>query len=91
MSHWRSRARNVISVTKALAKQEGIADPNAILERVNAAYPFGVREYHPYRIWLDEVKKLKIELGLLPMPGGPAVSVADFWTNPPMIKPKEEA
>lgn len=89
MSNWRERARNVIAVTIALARKEGVEDAAEILKRIDAAYPFGLREYHPYKLWLDERKKAKKQLGLLPIePTTPAVSLRDYWNNPPMIKPK---
>ena len=53
MSSWRNKARTVISTV--------IRDnPNLSLEelkkKISDAYPFGMRAYHPYQIWLDEVK-----------------------------------
>lgn len=54
-SHWRVAAQQVI--TKVINE-----NPNASIEElrklVSAAYPWHPRENHPYKIWLDEVKRL---------------------------------
>lgn len=34
----------------------GRDDPKALRESLLAAYPFGERKYHPYRIWLSEIR-----------------------------------
>lgn len=51
---WRDLARpiiqGVISDTKGLSEKE-------IKAAIRDAYPFGERAYHPYKIWLDEVKR----------------------------------
>ncbi len=52
-SHWRRQAREVIK--KVLDDTKG-ADSAAIRKAISEAYPFGERRYHPYKIWLDEVK-----------------------------------
>lgn len=54
-SRWRVEARRVIDeVLNTLS-------PNATFyqkrKAVSLAYPFGPRENHPYKVWLDEVKK----------------------------------
>ena len=42
-------------VLKALSAEEGAE----LLKRISAAYPFGERAMHPYKIWLDEVKQVR--------------------------------
>jgi hypothetical protein len=32
-------------------------DEKEIRKALHDAYPFGPREYHPYKIWLDEIKR----------------------------------
>jgi len=56
-SYWRDIAR--ASVQKALdeAKDQGLG-PEATQALVNDRYPFGQREYYPYKVWLEERKKL---------------------------------
>lgn len=45
----------------------GIGEPLELVEkRIRANYPFGERKYHPYKIWLSEVKR---QLELLREPG----------------------
>lgn len=51
-SHWREQARDVIR--KVLTENEGKSDKE-IRKALREAYPFGERQYHPYKIWLDEV------------------------------------
>ena len=52
-SYWRRLAAPIIA--RVLAETEGMpaTERRAALR---AAYPFGVRRYHPYRIWCDEVR-----------------------------------
>lgn len=52
---WRDVARAVIQKALAEAEAQGL-DKDATKRHVNAAYPFGERAYHPYRIWLSEMK-----------------------------------
>lgn len=55
-SKWRRRAEAVIGQALAEAKERGMT-PAETRRHVSAAYPFGAREAHPYKIWLDAVKK----------------------------------
>lgn len=50
---WREAARPIIA--KVLADTKG-QDEKAIKAALFAAYPFGPREHHPYKIWLSEIK-----------------------------------
>ena len=52
---WRDAAK--VAIQKALreAEAQGL-DTEATHKHVNAAYPFGERAYHPYKIWLSEMK-----------------------------------
>lgn len=51
---WRDLAQRVISEVRA-------AHPDAagpeLRRLLRASYPFGQRQYHPYRIWCDEVRR----------------------------------
>ena len=52
MSHWRKQAE--IAIKKA---HDNIPDGATLKERmkiIDAAYPFGMRKYHPYKMWLKE-------------------------------------
>lgn len=53
---WRDIAKQVIQQALAEAKAQGL-DFNATKTYVNARYPFGERAYHPYKIWLSEMKR----------------------------------
>lgn len=49
---WRDIARPIIAdVLKRTEGNEG-ARKRALYD----AYPFGARQYHPYKVWLDEIK-----------------------------------
>lgn len=52
-SSWRTHARKVIR--RVLAENAGKSEKE-IRKAISDAYPFGERKYHPYKIWLDEVK-----------------------------------
>jgi hypothetical protein len=43
-----------------------------VMRAIDAAYPFGPRRHHPYKIWLDERRKLAAEL--MRGPAGTAAS-----------------
>lgn len=64
-SKWRVRSRQVIQdVVEVIALMEPalLADRAAVLERVNAAYPFGEREMLPYKMWLLERRLFRAAL-----------------------------
>ena len=51
---WRDLARPVIA--KVLSENKG-AEEKVINRALREAYPFGVREHHPYKIWCDEIRR----------------------------------
>lgn len=55
---WRTAARPIIA--RVLHENRG-ADPRAIRKALHDAYPFGERDYWPYKVWLDECRA---QLGL---------------------------
>lgn len=55
-SQWRDHSRVVIGEAIEEAKAKGL-EGQAIARHVSAAYPFGERAMHPYKIWLDEMDK----------------------------------
>lgn len=58
MGHtWREHARPVIQ--QVLKDNKGKSETE-IKKALREAYPFGMRAYHPYKIWLDEIK---VQLG----------------------------
>jgi hypothetical protein len=54
MSRWRDISRKVVRET--LAAAAGKPEPE-IKAALREAYPFGERAMHPYKIWLDEIKR----------------------------------
>lgn len=52
-SYWRKIAAPIIA--RVLAQTEGKPAPE-VRSALRAAYPFGVRRHHPYRIWCDEIR-----------------------------------
>lgn len=50
---WRDHAAPIIS--EVLKATKGLPEKD-IKKALRDAYPFGVRKYHPYKIWLDEIK-----------------------------------
>ena len=53
MKNWRDYARPIIK--QVLQDTKG-QDEKVIRAALKDAYPFGERQYHPYKIWLDEIK-----------------------------------
>lgn len=54
MNTWRQQAQAAIA--KALEDVTSTA-PDELRRILFDAYPFGVRQYHPYKIWCDAVNK----------------------------------
>ena len=52
-SWWRAKAAPIVA--RVLAETAGKPEPE-IRAALRAAYPFGVRRHHPYRIWCDEIR-----------------------------------
>lgn len=57
---WRDRARPIIQ--KVLADNYNLP-PKMLRKKLREAYPFHERAMHPYKIWLDEIRR---QLGLKP-------------------------
>lgn len=54
MSKWRDHSKAVIA--RVLLDTKG-KDKQTIRQALYDAYPFGQRAMHPYKIWLDEIKR----------------------------------
>jgi hypothetical protein len=50
---WREHAAPIIA---EVLKQTAGKPEDEIKKALKEAYPFGPRKYHPYKIWLDEIK-----------------------------------
>jgi hypothetical protein len=55
---WRQYSAPII---KRVIEQCGTEDMKLLRKKLHAAYPFGERKYHPYKIWCDEIRS---QLGL---------------------------
>ncbi len=53
MGSWRDIARPIIRKVITSNEGKGIKDLKKLISK---EYPFGERQYHPYKIWLDEIK-----------------------------------
>ncbi len=53
-SRWRRESAPIIA--KVLEETRG-KDEKEIKKALHDAYPFGERQYHPYKIWLDEIRR----------------------------------
>jgi len=51
---WRDHARPIIA---AVIRDNPAATEQELRRLLRQAYPYGVREFHPYKIWCSEVKK----------------------------------
>lgn len=50
---WRDIARPII---ERVILENPTASEKELRKLLHDAYPFGVRQYHPYKIWLDEIR-----------------------------------
>jgi len=57
---WRDRARPLIA---KVISRVGTEDMKGLRKALREAFPFGPRDYHPYKIWLDEIR---VQLGTKP-------------------------
>lgn len=57
---WRDHSRRVIS---EVVRKSGWKTEQELRKALREAYPFGMRQYHPYKVWCDEVKKQMRRLG----------------------------
>ena len=53
-SHWREESAKVIY---KIIKDNPSISIKELRRKISKAYPFGERKYHPYKIWLDEVRR----------------------------------
>ena len=63
-SYWRGQAERVIAEVHASLPIE--TELKARIKALDAAYPFGERKYHPYKIWLQERRRYLIKFGYKP-------------------------
>lgn len=63
MNTWATTARAVMAKT-LLDCQAASMTPEATAKAIDAAYPFGDRSHHPYKVWLRERKEFFSRHGL---------------------------
>jgi hypothetical protein len=63
VTDWNQLAAN--AVLKALKESSHLPGPER-LKQVDAAYPFGPREYHPYKQWMKVRRIILVREGLIP-------------------------
>ncbi|WP_278914120.1 hypothetical protein [Deinococcus wulumuqiensis] len=67
MSCWAERAGAVIWPIVSAGEKAG-TPPRDILKQIDSAYPFGPRDYHPYKVWLSVRREAQKRLGLTTQP-----------------------
>lgn len=82
MSMWRNQSRKVILAALDSGRAAGL-EGNVLVKHVDAQYPFGLRECHPYKIWLDERKVQLRRAGLLPKPKSDPLSMRPLFDREP--------
>ena len=78
---WRQHAANHIA---EVVKQHPNAQGEALRKLLSANYPFGARKYHPYKVWLEEVKRVieeRRDFGYF-LTGQQTPSTADYTDTP---------
>lgn len=79
MATWREQAAPIIA---AIIEKQGRADMKALKKAISDAYPFGQRDYHPYKIWCSEVKRQLQEPEARTMTIKEALQIeADIWNG----------
>lgn len=51
---WRKVAAPII---RRVIREVGTSDEKKLRAALRESYPFGPRSHHPYKIWLDEIKR----------------------------------
>ena len=55
MSSWRDRLSPIVADALAFAQDNGMTVAET-RQHLRNAFPCGERKYHPYKIWLDEIR-----------------------------------
>lgn len=69
--NWRDKSRPIIG--QILHDLEGRPEKE-IRKALFDAYPFGMRRYHPYKIWLDEIRRQRFGRSKTPDPRQMAIA-----------------
>lgn len=85
---WRDHAAPIVA--QVLAQTAG-QDEKAIKKALFDAYPFGQREMHPYKIWLDEIKRQRgVRRPLTKIQKAKAVEAIARWNEPHLFDEGQE-
>jgi len=57
---WRQGCAPIINKVICDNKDKSLKELRKLLKE---AYPYGVRQYHPYKVWCDEIKKQLTKAG----------------------------
>lgn len=76
---WRRRVQGAIAKCLAEHNPQTAAEFRKV---VFDYYPFGMRKYTPYKVWLEEVKAEAERIEHQPTPP----NIRDYWLNPPLRK-----
>ena len=63
VSHWVDASWSIMTETLLKCRGEG-STPAQTAKEIDAAYPFGQRKHHPYKVWLRERKSFFAKHGL---------------------------
>jgi hypothetical protein len=86
-SYWRRHARAAIEAALRSGRAKGL-DGKELEQHVSDAYPFGVRQHHPYRVWLNEFSLLvRGERKLMTRKGAAGPKLLGEW---PMTEAQRE-
>jgi hypothetical protein len=74
MKSWRDVARPIVAKAIREGRANGLEDKE-LRKWVHRSYPFGERAMHPYKIWLDEVRRQ------LDRSRPQTEDLSDYWVN----------
>lgn len=74
-STWRNAAAPIIA---RVIREVGTDDPVALRRALREAYPWGEKRMHPYKVWLDEIRRQLAGPSLVGNRRAPPVSVGQL-------------
>ncbi len=81
LSTWRQIARATIHRALAEAAERRL-DRQAVIDLIDSSYPFGPREHYPYKVWLEERRRVLQPRSSVTEKASPAIT--------PKLKPVPE-
>ena len=78
---WREEARRVIAeLHRDLPSDASLGERRRALDD---AYPFGLRQFYPYKVWLSERRAYLCKFGYIPKGAPPMSPMERMMTNTP--------